>query len=77
MKIEKDIPMPVMRVYTNRKATLGSMAIGDSILIPNEDLKNWQGAATQYKRNHSRFNYTTRIVSKESNRLWRVPCDPR
>jgi len=75
MKIDTHVPMPVLRKYTNRKLTLAKMEIGDSIEIPEADLKNWRGAATQYKNRHPRFNYCTRIVTAETHRLWRVPCD--
>ena len=76
MKIDTDVPMPVLRTYTNRKLIFAKMEIGHSLEIPNDELKHWRGSATQYKRNHPRFNYTTRIVRAESHRLWRIPCDP-
>jgi hypothetical protein len=63
--IEKNVPIPCQYPFEK-------MEIGDSFLVSPELADNVRRSATQRKKFHKDFNYTTK---KEGDkiRVWRIP----
>lgn len=71
-----EVGVPLLPSSTGKKALypFADMNVGDSFVFPLKNRGNVDTAASRYKRGHSEWNYTTRLVPPEKThcRFWRI-----
>lgn len=70
-KIEKNVPMVVLRKPGFSKYPFAQMQIGDSFVAPLEERRRISSAATHYGKNHNSKFHIRKITEKQI-RIWRT-----
>ena len=69
--LESDVPIPKAS-YRVDKYKFGEMGMGQSFTANKHDMYLIRYAASRFKARYPDFNYTTRKISDDEFRVWRI-----
>lgn len=70
-KIEKNIEV-TPSFHKESDLPLGKMQVGDSFKFPTEKIIVVRSATFNFKKKHSKLEFTVRQISKTEGRCWRL-----